>query len=98
SLLLRRRLRKQQYDFVTLFEIVGQTSARSLDVVAMQNYLLRTVSGHFATTKLVVLRRKSPEDPKLYCSATQGVHNPETAVPMDSLLCHEALERRFCFA
>ena len=29
---LRRRLRKQAHDFSTLFEIVSQTSARSLDL------------------------------------------------------------------
>jgi diguanylate cyclase (GGDEF)-like protein len=95
--MLRRRLRKQQHDFATLFEIVGQTSARSLDVVAMQTYLLRTVSGHFAAPKLLVMRRQKPEDTSLSCSAAQGVSKPEHSLPIDSLLCQHALERRFCF-
>jgi hypothetical protein len=73
SNLLRRRLRKQQHDFATFFEIVGQTSARALDVVAMQTYLLRTISGHFATPKLMIMRRMRPEDQALTLSAAQGV-------------------------
>jgi diguanylate cyclase (GGDEF)-like protein len=95
--MLRRRLRKQQHDFVTLFEIVGQTSARSLDVVAMQTYLLRTVSGHFAAPKLLVMRRQRAEDSVLSCSAVQGIHHPQTNIPIDSPLSQFALERGFCF-
>lgn len=94
--MLRRRLRKQQHDFVTLFEIVGQTSARSLDVVAMQTYLLRTVSGHFAAPKLLIMRRLRAEDQGLVGSAEQGLHST-LALPADSPLCDFALERRFCF-
>ena len=98
SLLLRRRLRKQQHDFATLFEIVGQTSARSLDVVAMQTYLLRTVSGHFATTRLLILRRLRAEDHDLTCSAAQGVRNPNCTLSIDSDICRLALEKRGCFS
>jgi diguanylate cyclase (GGDEF)-like protein len=98
SLLLRRRLRKQQHDFATLFEIVGQTSARSLDVVAMQTYLLRTVSGHFATTRLLILRRMRAEDHDLTCSAAQGVRNPNCTLSVDSTICRVALEKRGCFS
>jgi diguanylate cyclase (GGDEF)-like protein len=94
---LRRRLRKQQHDFVTLFEIVGQTSARSLDLMAMQTYLLRTVSGHFAAPRVLILRRLRPEDNALSCAAAQGVREPECVLPADSPLCELALTRHFCF-
>jgi diguanylate cyclase (GGDEF)-like protein len=94
---LRKRLRKQQHDFATLFEIVGQTSARALDVGAMQNYLLRTVSGHFATPRLVIVRRIVAEDRHLTCSAAQGVREPSLSLSTDSPLCQFALDRRFCF-
>jgi diguanylate cyclase (GGDEF)-like protein len=96
--ILRRRLRKQQHDFMTLFEIVGQTSARSLDVVAMQTYLLRTVSGHFAAPKLLIMRRQRVEDAVLKCSAVQGLPEPQTGIPIDSPMCQFALERGFCFS
>ncbi|HYG78355.1 MAG TPA: GGDEF domain-containing protein [Planctomycetota bacterium] len=96
--LLRRRLRKQQHDFSTLFEIVGQTSARSLDVVAMQTYLLRTVSGHFATTRLLILRRMRAEDSVLTCSAAQGVRDANFSLPLESPLCEFALQKRGCFS
>lgn len=96
--LLRRRLRKQEHDFFTLIEIVGQTLARSLDVVAMQTYLLRTVSGHFATPKLLIMRRMRLEDHDLTCSEAQGLRMPQTVLPGDSPLCQVALERRMCFS
>ncbi|HEY3323851.1 MAG TPA: sensor domain-containing diguanylate cyclase [Planctomycetota bacterium] len=95
--LQRRRLRKQQHDFSTLIEIIGQISARSLDLVAMQTYLLRTVSGHFATTKLLIVRRLRPEDRFLSCSAAQGMHEPACQLSIDSPLCQHALSRRTCF-
>ncbi len=95
--ILRKRLRKQQHDFATLFEIVGQTSARALDVAAMQTYLLRTVSGHFATPRLLIVRRLLAEDRALTCSAAQGVRDAKVTLPTDGLLCQFALERRFCF-
>ena len=95
--ILRKRLRKQQHDFATLFEIVGQTSARALDVAAMQNYLLRTVSGHFATPRLIIVRRLLAEDRDLTCSAAQGVRDAKLSLPIDGQLCQFALERRFCF-
>jgi diguanylate cyclase (GGDEF)-like protein len=97
SNLLRRRLRKQQHDFATFFEIVGQTSARALDVVAMQTYLLRTISGHFATPKLMIMRRMRPEDQALTLSAAQGVRDAECSLPLTSGLCRFALERKYCF-
>jgi diguanylate cyclase (GGDEF)-like protein len=95
--ILRKRLRKQQHDFATLFEIVGQTSARALDVAAMQNYLLRTVSGHFATPRLLIVRRLLAEDRELTCSAAQGVRDAKLSLAIDGQLCQFALERRFCF-
>lgn len=96
--LLRRRTRKQQHDFNTLIEIVGQTSAKSLDLGAMETYILRTVSGHFATQKLVIMRRMKIEDSDLICSCAQGMADPQVILPADSSLCRLALERRFCFS
>lgn len=96
--LLRHRSLKQQHDFNTLMEIVGQTSARTLAVGTMETYLLRTVSGHFATPKLLIMRRARIEDHDLICSCAQGVHEPNFVVPVDSPLCQAALEQRACFS
>lgn len=96
TLALRRRLRKQEHDFSTLFEIVGQTSARSLDLLSMQTYLLRTVSGHFTTSKLVIARKMRSEDKLLISSAAQGLRDVKVNIPANSPLCEEALRRRFC--
>jgi len=96
--LLRRRTRKQQHDFNTLIEIVGQTSARSLDLGAMETYVLRTVSGHFATSKLLIMRRMKVEDNELICSCAQGMCDPKLGLPVDSSLCKFALEQRFSFS
>ena len=95
--MLRGRLRKQQHDFATLFEIVGQTSARALEVESMQTYLLRTVSGHFATPKVMIMRRMRAEDGELVCSASQGVQRPGLALPLTSAICQHALQCRYCF-
>lgn len=94
---LRRVLRKQEHDFSTLFEIVGQTSARSLDLVSMQTYLLRTVSGHFTTPKLLIVRRHKQEDKELTCSKWQGLRDPALRIPVNADVCSEALQRRFSF-
>ena len=94
---LHRQLRKQGHDFSTLFEIVSQTSARSLDLMSMQTYLLRTVSGHFTTPKLLIVRRLKEEDKELTASSVQGLRDVKLRVPLDSPLCAEALKRRFTF-
>lgn len=91
---LRRRLRKQDHDFSTLFEIVSQTSARSLDLLAMQTYLLRTISGHFGTPKLLIARKLRDEDQELASSASQGLRDVRLRVPLESPLCAEAIKRR----
>jgi len=91
---LRRRLRKQDHDFSTLFEIVSQTSARSLDLLAMQTYLLRTISGQFGTPKLLIARRLRDEDRELGVAAAQGLRDVRLRVPLESPLCAEALKRR----
>ncbi|MGD0092877.1 MAG: GGDEF domain-containing protein [Planctomycetota bacterium] len=96
--LLRRRSLKQQHDFNTLIEIVGQISARSLDIKAMETYLLKTVSGHFATPKLLIVRREKVEDRNLICTCFQGVSTPNLVLPVDSPISEEALTRRFSFS
>jgi diguanylate cyclase (GGDEF)-like protein len=95
---LHRQLRKQGHDSSTLFEIVSQTSARSLDLMSMQTYLLRTVSGHFTTPKLLIVRRLKDEDQELTESSAQGLRDVKVRVPLDSPLCAEALKRRATFS
>lgn len=89
---LRSRLRKQQHDFASLFEMVSATSARAMDVVSLQSYMLRTVSGHFAAPKVMIIRRMQPGDRDFYCTASQGLNNVQFKVAMDSTLCRRAFE------
>lgn len=91
---LRKQLRKQDHDFSTLFEIVSQTSARSLDLVAMQTYLLRTISGHFGTPKLLIARRLRDDDQELCAAASQGLRDVQLRMSADSAFCEEAVKRR----
>lgn len=93
---LRRTLRKQEHDSLTLFEMVGQINARSLNLSAMQTYLLRTVSGHFATPKLLILRRMKESDKEFSISANQGWREPNLRLNTQSALNEEALRRRYC--
>src|SRR5689334_7508988 len=55
SKLLRERLQKKEHDFETLFEILSETSACWTDVRRMQTYLMRTLSGHFGITRVMVM-------------------------------------------
>ncbi len=96
--LLRTRVRKQQHDFASLFEMVGATSARALDVVSLQNYMLRTVSGHFAAPKVMIVRRMRPEDRDFYFASSQGVKCGAFGIHRDSPLCRRAFERGASFS
>lgn len=95
---LRRRLRKQEFDWSTLFEMIGQTSARALDVEAMQTYVLRMVSGHFATPLVLIARRTREQKEILAVTAAQGLRQTMPAIPLDSVLCREAMTRRLCLS
>lgn len=90
---LNRQLKKQELDFSTLFEIVGQTSARSLDLDSMQTYLMRTVSGHFTTPQLMILRKQRDEDQELIKTAHQGMRKVELSIPLKASLCATALQQ-----
>lgn len=97
---LRRQLQRREFDFSTLFEIIGQTSARSLDLEAMQTYILRTISGRFATPLVLLMRRSDNHATCLTYSSSQGLRNTgiDLEIPLSSALCKEALERRFCIS
>ncbi len=93
---LKRKLRKQELDFSTLFEIVGQTSARSLELNSMQTYLLRTVSGHFTTPRLIIYRKPSELSSCLTASDSQGLRDVKLEIPIDCPLGKMAVQLEFC--
>lgn len=90
---LRRRIQKQEQDFRTLFEVIGRTSARSLDSAAMETYVLRTISGHFTTSRLLIARRLRDEVQHLDSSSSQGLHDAKLRLALDSPFCAEGLRR-----
>ncbi len=98
NVLLRHRLRKQQHDFASLFELVSATSARALDVVSLQSYMLRTVLGHFATPRVMIVRRMRPEDRFFYCTASQGLKDIQFKLDLKSPVCRYAFERGSSFS
>ncbi len=68
-------LRKQRYDFRTIFECVTEVSARSLDVNRMLKYVMRTMMGQFGIYKVLVLRRNFNEESRaLESVANIGIH------------------------
>lgn len=68
-------LRKQRYDFRTIFECVTEVSARSLDVNRMLKYVMRTMMGQFGIYKVLVLRRNFNEESRaLETVANIGIH------------------------
>ena len=46
-------------------------SARSMDLPAMETYLVRTVAGHFAASRVALFHRTEPEDPLLTIGCSQ---------------------------
>ena len=98
NVLLRYRLRKQQHEFASLFELVSATSARALDVVSLQSYMLRTVLGHFATPRAMIVRRLRPEDRCFYCTASQGLKDVQFRLDVRSPICRHAFERGSSFS
>ncbi len=95
---LRVRLRKQTHDFASLFEMVSATSARAMDVVSLQSYMLRTISGHFTTPRIMIVRRMKPTDRDFYCTASQGLKDVQFHIQHDSHLCKYAFERGSSFS
>jgi len=95
---VRQRLRQQQHEFAALFEMVNAMSARALDLLSLQSYMLRTVSGRFVTARVMIVRRMRPEDRDFFCAASQGVKSAQFRLTHDSFLCRYAFERGTSFA
>jgi len=88
---LQKRLRRQEQEFTTVFEMVGQISARAMDADSLIKYLLRTVMGQFMVPRLAVLRRQELEDKAFTAVAFQGVSAEGAAVQADGPLAQAAL-------
>jgi len=88
---LQKRLRRQEQEFTTVFEMVGQISARAMDADSLIKYLLRTVMGQFMVPRLAVLRRQELEDKAFTAAACQGVAAEGVAVPAEGPLAQAAL-------
>ena len=89
--LLRLRLRRQQHSFASLLEMVNATASRALDIRSLQNYMLRTVSGHFASTRVFIFRKSHPQDETFICLGVQGGATPGFKLHLDSSLSLHAL-------
>jgi len=87
----QKRLRRQEQEFTTIFEMVGQISARAMDADSLIRYLLRTVMGQFMVPRLAVLRRQEMEDRTIGVAATQGFSAEGLAVEADGPLAQAAL-------
>ena len=87
----QRRLRRQEQEFTTIFEMVGQISARAMNAESLIKYLLRTVMGQFMVPRLAVLRRLELEDKALCVAATQGFSADGLTVDVDGPLAQFAL-------
>ena len=68
-----RRSRRQEQEFTTIFEIVGQVSALAMSAEALLKYLLRTLMGQFMVPRLLVFRREQLDNGPLSVAASQGV-------------------------
>jgi diguanylate cyclase (GGDEF)-like protein len=87
----QKRLRRQEQEFKTIFEMVGQISARAMDADSLIKYLLRTVMGQFMVPRLAVLRRPDLEAKTLTLAAAQGFNPNGLTVETDGLLGQFAL-------
>ncbi|HOX06040.1 MAG TPA: GGDEF domain-containing protein [Planctomycetota bacterium] len=87
----QKRLRRQEQEFTTIFEMVGQISARAMNSESLIKYLLRTVMGQFMVPRLAVLRRTEIEARMLALAAAQGFSAPELSVEVEGPLGQFAL-------
>ena len=94
---LRQIMRRQRLDFIALLEMVNATSARALDIVSLERYLLRTVSGHCAAGRLAIFRQIAGNDSELTCSIAQGLSNKALTIPKDAPLSRRVFEVNGCF-
>ncbi|MHC4914335.1 MAG: GGDEF domain-containing protein [Planctomycetota bacterium] len=95
---LSRRLRRQEQEFTTIFEIVGQVSALAMNADALLKYLMRTVMGQFMVPRLLVLRREELEDGDLTAADFQGVSAEGLTVSSTGKLAEFALSSPRPFA
>jgi diguanylate cyclase (GGDEF)-like protein len=88
---LTKRLRRQEQEFTTIFEIVGQVSALAMNADALLKYLLRTLMGQFMVPRLLVLRRTELENGDLAAADSQGVSAEGLSVSSRGKLAEFAL-------
>jgi len=70
---LSRKLRRQEQEFTTIFEIVGQVSSLAMNAEGLLKYLMRTLMGQFMVPRLMVLRRENLENGEFTVGDSQGV-------------------------
>jgi diguanylate cyclase (GGDEF)-like protein len=88
---LNRKLRRQEQEFTTIFEIVGQVSALAMDDKGLLKYLLRTLMGQFMVPRLLVLRREDLENGEFTVADSQGVSVEGFTVGAESELAEFAM-------
>ncbi len=88
---LSRRLRRQEQEFTTIFEIVGQISALAMNADGLLKYLLRTLMGQFMVPRLVVLRRDQLEGGSFEIAKAQGISAEGVSVDPTGQLAEFAL-------
>ena len=70
---MEAKLRRQEQEFTTIFEIIGQVSALAMSAEALLKYLVLTLMGQFMVPKLMVLRREQLENGPLITAASKGI-------------------------
>ncbi len=93
----RRKLRRQDQDFTTVFEMIGQISSRVMDPDALLKYLVRTVMGHFMVPKVLVLRRCDLETDTLVIATSHDTDQEGLQVDSRGALAAYALEHNRAF-
>ncbi len=88
---LSRKLRRQEQEFTTIFEIVGQVSSLAMNAEGLLKYLMRTLMGQFMVPRLLVLRRENLENGEFTVGDSQGVKAEGLAVDVDGELAEFAL-------
>jgi diguanylate cyclase (GGDEF)-like protein len=95
---LSKRLRRQEQEFTTIFEIVGQVSALAMKADGLLKYLMRTLMGQFMVPRLLVMRREELEGGDLTAADFQGVSAEGLTVSSSGKLAEFALSSPRPFA
>ena len=75
-----RILRKKNLEYSTLFEVISEIASRALNASGLLSYLVRTVRGQFACSRLLIFRKQPRPMRGFVVVAAEGMAAPDIII------------------